>query len=105
MGSREAASSTDPRTVEAGAGARNAIPTSALKQIRKAQVIVIVEPRTSAQVVRAQLPALEADDNIGREPVHQVGRIRQIPRHPAINKVALAVILLASEQVESKAWS
>src|SRR5579859_470513 len=103
MGSREATSSTDPRTVVAGAGAASHITPIALKKVRHSQVIVIVQPVPHTQTLGPHLSAFEAEDNIGRQAVHQVGGESSVLSDAAGPQVAAAVLLLASKQIEGKA--
>src|SRR5690348_6397563 len=103
MGSRDATSSTDPRTVVAGAGATSQAIPSALKKVRQTQVMMIVQAVPHTQTVGSQLSAFEADNNIGRQAVHQVGRVSSILRDAAGSQIAPAVLLLASKQIKRKA--
>src|SRR5689334_4526700 len=103
MGSREATSSTDPRTVVAGAGVASHITPSVLKKVRHSQVMMIVQPVPRTQTIGSHLPAFEAENNVGRKAVHQVGRESSVLSDAAGPQVAATVLLLASKQIEGKA--
>src|SRR6266849_8668964 len=100
MGSRDAISSTDPRTVDAATnGAARPSRTIALKQICKTKIITIAQPLACYHVQSSRLPGLEAEDHVGRNAVHQVGSGGPISIQGVILQVPAPIILLTAEQI------
>src|SRR5260370_35485577 len=103
MGSLEATSATDPRSVVATAGTTAQKTARALKQIRKAKVMIVAQPVARAQPSRSHLAGFQAENDVGSETVHQVSGIGPVPADAGELQIPIAVVLLTTKEVEGQA--
>src|SRR5579871_4637173 len=97
MASRDSTSATDPRTIAGVAVSGREPSSSALKKIRDAQVIVVVQRMAGTEEVGMLLFTLEAENDVGRDAVHHVTAEGLIFGHVAHAEINASILLLAAK--------
>src|SRR5260370_30466637 len=64
---------------------------------------MVIQPVSNLHVGSTDLSALQADDDVGGQPVHHVTKIGLVLGDVAVNQIGIPVVLLSAVQVERQA--